>query len=223
MCAYSITAHMSLRATCWSITINNPDPKDFAVTMPMGWKMTGQDEVGESGTPHYQGMLTTPQCRFSQVKKLFPKAHIQVCRNKPALAQYVHKEESRVATRDDIKSEIPSLFDYQHTIARKWQDFQFDEFVTLWEKECKGDLGEIALKYVDHLVHQDIMDGVCGIEYIAINPMWRSAWKRFYRAMVHRENVLEAQRQTDRQTETSESPDENEIVYPEQIWQALRG
>lgn len=181
-----------VRGTCWSITINNPTDEDLKPSFPNNkWVMNGQLEKGEGGTLHYQGMLTTPQVRFSAVKKCLPRAHIELAKNKTALQKYVTKEETRVATVDTVSNNIPTLFDYQHTIASKWDDIEFAQYVEEFDDAdiVRLGMGEIALRYVDKLVERDIMDGVCGIEYIAINPMWRSAWKRFYKSMVHRERM----------------------------------
>lgn len=177
------------RATCWSITINNPVSTDYTLELPAKWVLTGQIEQGKEGTTHYQGMLTTPQTRFSSVKKLFPRAHIEVARNKSALQKYVHKEETRLQKLDDNVSQIPTLFDYQHTIASRWDDSQFDELRSKWKDDPKKTIGDIALDYVDSLVAIDIEEGVIGVEYIAINPMWRSAWKKFFKSMVVRERA----------------------------------
>lgn len=61
-----------------------------------GWGIEGQIERGEQGTEHYQLMVKTPQVRFTAVKKMFPTAHIELARNRAALQQYVHKEDTRV-------------------------------------------------------------------------------------------------------------------------------
>lgn len=173
------------RATCWSITINNPSQSDLEPTLPAKWAMSGQIEVGAEGTEHYQGMLTTPQVRFSAIKKVFPRAHIEVARNKQALSAYVQKEETRLQSVPSRSSNIPTLFDYQHTIARR---FDMQVFMEQCETQDKVP-SEHVLDYVDELVAEDICKGVCGIEYIAINPMWRSAWKKFWRAMIQREKI----------------------------------
>lgn len=187
------------RGTCWSITINNPKDEDIKVDLPAAWKLQGQMERGEEGTEHYQGMLSTPQVRFSAVKKIFPRAHIELAKNRKALEKYVHKPETRIAEVNDVVSNIPTLFAYQHTIASRWNDDEFDAFVRL-KRESMGEdeyakykESDLALDYVDYLVGQDIIAGVCGIEYIAINPMWRSAWKKFYRQLVTRERKLKSQ------------------------------
>lgn len=193
------------RATCWSITINNPSESEYTQQLPAKWALKGQIEKGTEGTVHYQGMLITPQVRFSAVKKVFPRAHVEVARNRSALTSYVNKEETRLQKVDDNVSNIPTLFDYQHIIARRWDDDYFDELCEKWKREddTKKTLGDIALDYTDTLVAEDIEAGVCGVEYIAINPMWRSAWKKFYKSMVIREKLRGYENNS------------NIIVYPE--------
>lgn len=180
------------RATCWSITINNPKEDEYTCQLPAKWSLTGQLESGDEGTTHYQGMLNTPQVRFSAVKKVFPRAHIEVARNRKALSNYVHKADTRIQEVSDNVSSIPTLFDYQHIIAKRWDDASFEQLVAKW-KQCddsKKCIGDIALDYVDTLVAEDIESGHIGVEYIAINPMWRSAWKKFWKSMVCRERKL---------------------------------
>lgn len=181
------------RGTCWSITINNPTDDDLKPSFPNNkWVMKGQIEQGKEGTVHYQGMLTTPQVRFSAVKKALPRAHIELAKNRQALEKYVQKEDTRVAVVQNIHNNIPTLFDYQHTVASKWDDEEFRTFCAKYDNDyiIKHGMGEIALLYVDTIVAKDIEDGMCGIEYIAINPMWRSAWKKFWRQMVRRERKI---------------------------------
>jgi hypothetical protein len=180
---------MSERASTWSITINNPEPHEYEnrVDLPSGWILEGQLERGEKGTEHFQGMLKTPQVRFSAVKRAFPRAHIEPARNRQALEQYVHKPDSRVATVETSVSQIPNLFNYQQMIASKWNNMEWEQFVLdnqdLYDKKPN----EVVLMYVDSLVSTDIRSGRRGVEYIAINPMWRQAWKLFGKAIVYRE------------------------------------
>lgn len=53
-------------------------------------------------------MVKTPQVRFSAVKKLFPRGHIEIARNPAALATYVGKEETRVGQLPDKQELYPS-------------------------------------------------------------------------------------------------------------------
>lgn len=184
--ADSITG-TSQRATCWSITINNPETKDYDLTLPPNWKLTGQLEEGKQGTKHYQGCLQTPQVRFSAVKKLFPRAHIEIARNKGALINYVHKDDTRVGEVADSRgATIPTLFEYQHTVAKRivgrfveHRNYGYTDFKKLDSKHI--------MSLVDRVVQEDIEDGINGIEYIAINPMWIAAWKKFGKSMLVRE------------------------------------
>lgn len=110
----SITGLTTQRATCWSITINNPTADDIriwqtATTFPWVKEVVGQIEMGENDTPHIQGLLKTEQVRFSKVKKLLPRAHIEIARNATALAQYVVKEDTRVAEISRIQVATPHL------------------------------------------------------------------------------------------------------------------
>ena len=201
------------RATCWSITINNPTEKDLNPVLPARWSMTGQMEKGEEGTVHYQGMLTTPQVRFSAVKDVLPRAHIEPAKNMKALQKYVSKEETRLALVPDINSAHTTIYQYQSVIASLWDD---DEWTSRQDEYFKSlptkrTLGDVALDYVDDLIHEDIKNGRVGAEYVAVNPMWRSAWKRFFKAILERsrirsdaeevENIIIPPQTEDRQTD----------------------
>jgi len=178
-----------LRSACWSITINNPTPEEllFERVKANGWKIEGQMEKGKEGTEHYQGMLTTPQKpAFSTVKTVLPRAHIEKARQKELLAKYVHKDDTRIANVDPVGTHIPTIFEYQDVVASspgimerilKVQDELYEQ---------KEDIADAPLLVVDAIVSKHIEEGMRGIEYIAINPMWRSSWKKFWRSIIKR-------------------------------------
>lgn len=175
------------RATCWSITINNPKEDEYRIVLPPKWKLEGQLERGDNeGTLHYQGMLSTPQVRFAAVKKVFPRAHIEVARSKAALAKYVHKEE----TREREVVNIPTLFEYQTIIANLWDEQEFERRWNVATQSATAttppNTDDVAMLYLDRLVADDIESGRRGAEFIAINPMWRSSWKKFWRSIINR-------------------------------------
>lgn len=203
-----LRVQMSERATCWSITINNPTEEEMKPILPAKWMLTGQMEAGAEGTLHYQAMLKTPQVRFSAVKQVFPRAHIEVARNVKALEQYCHKEESRVGLVPDRVSNIPTLFDYIHTIAKRFDSEEYALYTSNYPGKKEEDT---FMGYIDYLVDCDIQSGKIGVEIISINPMWRSAWKRHGRSMIMRETKLALQT-ADRQTDNQEPV--NEIIYP---------
>ena len=191
---------MTERATCWSITINNYTESDVSPELPAGWKFQGQPEKGEEGTEHFQGMLTTPQVRFSAVKKVFPRAHIEVARNRAALSKYIRKDETRNGEYMIVESRLPTLFEYQTVIAKKFDmrilSERYEEKMKAWiEGKLKQapDMDELAMEYVDELIAQDIENGVRGIEFVAINPMWRSSWKKFWRSIIKRDGAQQTE------------------------------
>lgn len=195
---------MSDRAVHWSITINNPKPDDdenIAVAKQKGWEVEGQKEVGENGTPHYQLYVNTrTQQRFTALKKVFPRAHIEIARNPKATKLYCHKQETRVA-------ELPNSDKYITSQKRLWE-LVSDELETdradnrhridynthLPWNDSRFD----PLKAFDYACDALIRKGYHCVETMAVNPQVRSAWKTFWSAILARR---ELDRQTDRQDE----------------------
>lgn len=172
---------MTERGTCWSITVNNPTDDDLSrmTNLPAGWKLKGQMEKGETnGVLHAQCMLSTPQVRFSAVKRHLPRAHIELARSKTALDNYVGKPETRVGELQT--TEGMTCFQLTDLVCDFWNDDEFEQ-----RKKIHKDYS--YLDHADHVVTCLISGGeVGGIEYVAINPMWRSAWKRFGSVLVER-------------------------------------
>jgi len=182
------------RGSCWSLTINNPTQEDMNVKLPAGWKLQGQMELGKEGTEHFQAMLSTPQVRFSAVKRIFTRAHIEKAKNPAALKAYVHKDETRIA---EVQSrQTQNIFEAQDLIADAWDWDVFNTRIKDIELVKGDEIANAALRYVDHLVGLQIDDGAVGLEFTAVNPMWRSSWKTFWKNILRR-------RQTDRQTDTA--------------------
>jgi len=191
------------RATCWSVTINNPtdaDEEQLNVARQKGWKVEGQQEKGAGGTLHYQLLVRTPQVRFSAVKKQFPRAHIEVARNPDALENYVNKEDTRDSALPTQQEMYPSLAKFWSLIIRE---------IDLYNQtaECYNDPPlPLDLTTLDYATERLIFKGY-HVESTSVNPQVRASWKRFAQSIAHR-----ARRgtQTDRQTDTYES----NIVLP---------
>jgi len=178
---------MAERASCWSITINNPTEEDdvtIAALKRMPWfiEFKSQLEKGAEGTPHIQGMLRTSQQRFAAIKKALPRAHIEIARNSAALNAYVSKEDTRLATREGVSRDIPTLFEYQDRVAFELTE----ENVQIYVRVLNINEDDAALLAVDAIVSRHIAAGGRGLEFIAINPMWRSSWKKFWRSIIKR-------------------------------------
>lgn len=77
----------------WCFTLNNYTEKDiqFLKDLEKTYMCVGK-EVGESGTPHLQGYITFNRTyRLPQLKKLMPRAHLEVAKSKDAM-NYCMKE-----------------------------------------------------------------------------------------------------------------------------------
>lgn len=194
---------MSDRSIYWSITINNPNEGDeeaIANARQRGWIVEGQKEVGVLGTPHYQLLVNTrTQQRFTALKKAFPRSHIEVARNPKALKQYVHKTETRVA-------ELPNSERYVSSQNQLWilvvdelenGDAPKEHRISIGEDRAYSDRFE-PLTAFDYACDAIIRRGFYCVETMAVNPQTRSAWLKFWRAIVARR---QKDRQTDRQSE----------------------
>lgn len=86
------------RARHWCFTINNPTDSDAELLSALECVyLVYQKEVGEDGTPHFQGIVGfDKQLRFNAVKSLLPRAHLEIARNVPASIEYCRKEEGRL-------------------------------------------------------------------------------------------------------------------------------
>lgn len=213
--AVSITQKQSQESSRnWSITINNPTQEELAV-----WKTAtehhwvkeavGQLEKGESGTPHIQGLLKTDKVRFSQVKKLFPRAHIEAARNVAALTKYVQKEDTRVAqlqqslervevvTPKKLQQELASVvWEQLHHkgLPLQWRnDYHRGWIHEYMDTECHPHdypLAQLVVdnrayvechaeRVIDEAVGNLIRRGVFGAEYATAQMASRQALKRF--------------------------------------------
>lgn len=202
---FSITEEMATpaseasghRASCWSITINNPTEDDLVAWRSLSglhWvrEVTGQMEQGENGTPHLQGCLKTAQVRFAQVKKALPRAHIEVARNVQALQSYVVKEDTRIAPIAAVR--VATAADLQRTIYN----------TLLWEGSNYFDTWDDTVSFVinvqnhrdtirrfweillDEAVYRLIREGYYGIEFVVSNPQIRNAFKKYLPDILYR-------------------------------------
>ena len=200
------------KSTMWSGTQFNikafADQQNAAAQQQ--WTCLGQlEECPETKRPHYQFAIKTPHIRMSQVVKTFPGAHIEVCRNKDALLQYVAKEETRIGELPEVSNLYPSL---DETLRRFCEWARYKNIPYDREGNRRRITGNFWLEYFDEWI-----DGTAipvdklRVESIAVNPATRSLVKRYMngiyqRTVVERDAKLQAQLeklhdgQTDRQT-----------------------
>lgn len=166
----------------------------------------GQIEVGEEGTPHIQGYIRTESVRFSQIKRLFPRAHIEVAKNAIAAKQYCQKADTRQEklVASDINTSIHRAvyeeaihwFRYNRQGPREMNWIRALD-VVLEPKHAviamlahARDLHEsIIEKIYDEAICKMIISGVKHIEFIAVNNLTRSAFKKYFYALITREHA----------------------------------
>jgi len=199
---------MSQRASCWSVTINM---KNVAKTTAdeciqqaraAGWQVEGQLEKGEEGTEHYQLMVSTPQVRFSAIKKVFPTAHIEVARKPQALKAYVHKEDTREGMLPEQTKFYPSV-NKMWELMFDWTTKEYPDYFADMIKEFQRMNAEKRLRYLDERAAGLIECGYF-VEHHVVNPQVRSGFAKFAPEIIRRtQRILESatDRQTDRQTE----------------------
>lgn len=210
-----------VKGCAWSITINNPTDADLEAwkTIKMvAWvkDAQGQLEQGENGTPHLQALLKTQSVRFAAVKKLLPRAHIEKARNTFALAQYVAKEETRVApivadkvatprvVQERLTSNISTQITHKGLPAVWRSTFSRNCKTLIWSQDlCEEDELEFpelvkrnerwithhADKLIDAAVAELIEEGYYGIEFVIANNQVRNGYKKFLPSIIIRHNA----------------------------------
>ncbi len=103
MCDNSKKLKRRNRARCWILTLNNYTDEHlsqlsqeifFGETRQI--KYICQEEIGESGTKHLQGVVQYEnQVDFSKLRKLHPTAHWEICKNLHSCLKYCGKLKTR--------------------------------------------------------------------------------------------------------------------------------
>lgn len=242
------------RSSCWSLTINNPSPSDYEeinLARQRGWKVEGQIEKGTEGTHHLQLMVRTPQVRFSAVKKMFSRAHIEPARNPTALANYVTKEDTRVGQLPTGSHKYPSLSKFWELIAielnhghEDWTADDKEAFhhpdlldadaydrnkVYLYNATYDYEINRDPLRALDDATETLIGRGYY-VEHHAANPSTRSSFRKWWRSILYR--AMETARQTDNAvdsvnvpvtTEHNNADDSTRSQTPQRILEGIVG
>lgn len=183
----------------WSITINNPtdaDLESWKHAKSLHWvkDVIGQLEKGSEGTLHIQGLLKTEKVRFAQVKRVFPRAHIEVARNAQALENYVVKDDTRVASITPVK--IATASDVQKALTEIVQQSIAIHCPGKEISQCRVHIEKYWEAFLDSAIEKLMLNGYYGAEFVVCNPQVRSAYRRYIYPMVIREMNHAAQEVT---------------------------
>lgn len=141
-------------------TWNNPDISGFQLAQQFdsyeGTKYVFQLEVGDSGTKHFQGIVSWKNARtWSGMKKEFPKWHFEVCKDIKCASTYCSKRKGRLEgpwfkgfkIKKDLKT-IENLYKWQQQIEELLNQ-PADDRKIYWLVDRDGNLGKTALcKYI---------------------------------------------------------------------------
>lgn len=159
------------KARSWCFTWNNYQNEDIG-TLEHLFSINQYEyifglEVGESGTPHMQGVFRAKNpIYFSAVKKMLPKCHIEKCKNWNASKNYCAKdgkiysnfEEEKKAPENLLETKLNAYMEkkYNGVVWRDWQKkildiiaTEPDERTVHWVWEPNGNAGKSFLaKYI---------------------------------------------------------------------------
>lgn len=81
------------RGYCFTLNNYTDEEHEMILNIPCVYQIMGK-EIGDSGTPHIQGFIYFENPRsFNAIKKLMPKAHIEVMKGTPSqAAEYCKKD-----------------------------------------------------------------------------------------------------------------------------------
>lgn len=95
------------RSTLWFLTINNYDSCTIETLKSENTKyLVFQSEKGKKNTPHIHAVIRYKNARsFSSMKKTFPRANIQRCRNFTKAREYCMKDRTFTGLRYERKDQ----------------------------------------------------------------------------------------------------------------------
>lgn len=182
------------RGTRWSVTINcksvsrSTAEECIGRARQLGWRVYGQIERGDSGTEHFQLAISTPQVRFSAVKKVFPTAHIELAKNWSALMEYCHKEDTKVASIKEVSSTYVPWSQLRQLFVEWLVEDEFRIHTTDPERRL-----QVWDQFIGHLIEEGNE-----VDLMGMNANYRACISRYWRHYVNRYT------QTEQQTDTQE-------------------
>lgn len=168
---------MTQRSRNWTFTINNYVDDDYTdiTSMDAKYVIVG-DEVGDDGTPHYQGYVSWPQPKsLKQMKVLLPRAHLEIAvASAEVNREYCSKDTVRyehgTCPMSQADKGAAGKASYEETKALALEG-RIDEVDASHYIRHYHTLKKIAL---DHAPKPDDLDDVCGVWYYGVSGIGKS-------------------------------------------------
>lgn len=179
------------RGTRWSVTINCKSVSRSTAeecidrARQLGWRVYGQIERGDSGTEHFQLAVSTPQVRFSAVKKVFPTAHIELAKNWSALMSYCQKDDTKV---EDIK-QVSSTYVPWSQLRQMFVEWLVEDEFRIHTTDPERRL-QVWDQFIGHLIEEGNE-----VDLMGMNANYRACISRYWRHYINR--YTQTERQTD--------------------------
>lgn len=123
-----LPANKQPQAKRWCFTLNNPKEEDTIDSDLCDYMIVG-DEVGDSGTRHFQGYVCfKKQCRLSALKKLLPLAHWEIAKGSP-------QQNKDYCSKDGLFQEFGLLPAAQLAAANGKRKADYDLAISLAKKQ----------------------------------------------------------------------------------------
>lgn len=166
----------------WCFTINNyTDDEVVPAPTDVTYIVMGR-EVGADGTPHLQGYLILPKpLRLNQVKRMMPRAHLEVMKGTP-------KQASDYCKKDGDYAEHGTLPGIQTANANKKRKADYDQAVELAKQQrlYEVDSGMLlrfgsSLRAIqkDHPIEIGDNDYLCGLWFVGAPGTGKSRTARW--------------------------------------------
>lgn len=184
------TSKRESRVRSWVFTYNNYSQNDITQLtqqLEFGCKYVFQEEVGKSGTPHLQGTLRWFNGKtFTIMKTLFPKFHLEPCKNWKKSVAYCVKQDTKagkiysnfyepIVDFYDEKKETPFQKEFIELTKRPVTIDNYKDINWFWEPI--GDIGKtiVARHMIINnprilLVGGKVADIKCAIASCEIKP-----------------------------------------------------
>lgn len=153
----TIIKDSSVKGRAWCFTLNNYMESEIKNLQTDDYQYLFQKEIGESGTPHLQGVIRYKEpVRFTAVKKLNSRAHWEKCKNWNASLNYCSKNDT---SEGELYTNIPKFMKKSQCPI---------------EKPNEKILYEFYLEYVGELNFQLMLEG----RDYRITPWSFDEWKK---------------------------------------------
>lgn len=124
----NVTGNTRIRSRGWTFTLNNPENNDGTqmahLFKTLGVKFLFQEETGELGTKHFQGVIYyNNPVEWNTVKQLDNRIHWEKCKNVIASLKYCSKSETRTGNiwNNGFDNYLPVKSDFDFNLASDWQ------------------------------------------------------------------------------------------------------